>query len=136
MVHALRYEGGFEQNFDKLKPGATTYISSSGSEHKLPPWPGGIDGLRIGYMEKAGKKFAAVRVQHGKLDIILKNPILIDPVRHMGNKRFAPEPTLIADAPAAALLRDVIESNAPQRDELLKVRDQLRDRDRQSSRKA
>ncbi len=61
MHHALMYHGGFERNFTRLQPGARTFLGSDGKEHTLPEWPAEVDGLRVGYMEKPGKRFVAVR---------------------------------------------------------------------------
>ena len=46
--------------------------------HPLPDVPADVDGVRVSYMEKAGKKFCAVRVQSGKNDIPLKHEVLLD----------------------------------------------------------
>jgi len=74
-------------------------------------------------MEKAGKKFAAVRVQQGTNDVILKNELLLDPARHMGHgKRFSPEPTVIDDEAMGTLLGDIMAKNPEQRNELTKIR--------------
>ena len=92
------YHGSFEANFWKMKAGATSFMGSDGSQHEIPDWPEEADGLRIGYMEKAGKRFVAVRVMDDKSDIMLGNELLIDPPSHMGyGKRFSPEPTIIED---------------------------------------
>jgi len=57
-------------------------------------------------------------VQFEGHDIVLKNPVLLDPMRHLGNKRFAPEPTTITDTIAETLLDDMIERNPEQQEEL------------------
>lgn len=116
MQHALMYHGGFESNFSRLKPGATTFLGSDGTEHMIPAWPDEADGLRVGYMEKAGKRFVAVRVVTDQADLVLENELLLDPPSHMGyGKRFGPEPTVIEDEVARQLLRDIIERNPGQR---------------------
>jgi len=123
MRHCLMYHGGFERNFPNLKAGATTFQGTDGSEHQLAAVPPEVDGVRVSYMEKSGKKFAAVRVQQGKNDVVLKNELLIEPARHMGHgKRFSPEPTIIDDEPMASLLSDIMGKNPEQRNELAKVR--------------
>ena len=123
MRHCLIYHGGFERNFPNLKAGATTFQGTDGTEHPLAAVPPEVDGVRVSYMEKSGKKFAAVRVQQGKNDVVLKNELLIDPARHMGHgKRFAPEPTIIDDEPMATFLADIMGKNPEQRNELSKVR--------------
>src|SRR5881397_4013794 len=116
MRHCLVYHGSFERNYSNLKSGATTYEGSDGAQHTLPPIPPDIDGVRVGYMEKAGKKFSAVRVQAGKNDIILEHDLLLDPPSHMGHgKRFGPEPTEINDEAMANLLADIMAKNPNQK---------------------
>jgi hypothetical protein len=123
MHHCLLYAGGFENNFSKLKPGATTFEGSDGSQHPLPQVPPDVDGVRVSYMEKPGKKFVAVRVQSGKNDIVLGHEVLLDPPTHMGHgKRFGPEPTVIGDEPMAALLSDIMEQNPDQKMQLANAR--------------
>jgi hypothetical protein len=125
-MHALMYQGGFEANFPRLKSGARTFLGSDGSERMIPDWPDEADGLRVGYMEKAGKRFVAVRVMDGEEDIVLEHELLIDPPSHMGfGKRFSPEPTLIEDEVARRLLDDIIEKNPDQRAELLVLRGRM-----------
>ena len=67
---------------------------------------------------KIGEEIYAVRVQFEGHDIILKNPVVLDPMRHLGNKRFAPEPTTITDPMAETLLDDMIARNPEQQKEL------------------
>ena len=120
------YHGGFEANFSRMKSGATTFLGSDGKEVAIPQWPSEANGLRIGYMEKAGKKFVAVRVMHGKSDVMLENEMVISPPSHMGHgKRFSPEPTLIDDEPAQQLLKDIAKKNPNQRAELKAIRDRM-----------
>src|ERR1051325_2837306 len=104
MHHAYMYQGGFEANYAALQPGATTYRTHAGSEIPIPPWPAEADGVHVGYMEKRGKKFFAVRVQFEEHDIVLRAPVAIDSLRHMGNRRFAAAPTLVSDDLVSALL--------------------------------
>ena len=118
MHHAYRYNGAFETNYPALKPGATTFVSTDGSERKLTPFPDAIDGIRVGYMEKAGKKFYAVRVQYEEQDIVLPTPVAINPLTHMGNRRFAADPTLVGDEEAEALLDDAIRDNPDKQPDL------------------
>jgi len=118
MNHAYMYHGGFERNFHTLRAGATTYQTRTGAAAPIPEWPAGVDGLRVAYMERRGKKFYAVRVQFDGHDIVLKNPVLLDPMRHLGNKRFAAEPTTITDEVAETLLDDLIEKNPEQQKDL------------------
>jgi hypothetical protein len=126
MRHALMYHGSYEANFSKMKAGATSFLGSDGSQAEIPDWPPEADGLRIGYMEKAGKRFVAVRVMDNKSDVMLGNELLIDPPSHMGyGKRFGHEPTIIEDDTAKQLLNDIIEKNPDQRAELKAIRDRM-----------
>jgi hypothetical protein len=127
MRHALRYHGAFERNFEGLQPGARTFQGTDDSEHELPSWPPQADGIRVSYMEKAGKRFAAVRVEYGDTDVVLRNEVLIEPGRHMGyGQRFSPEPTEIGDEVARMLIDDIIAHNPDQRAELEPIRAELR----------
>jgi hypothetical protein len=112
------YQGAFELNYTALKPGRTTYKSTEGDERPLPEWPKKADGVRVGYMEKSGKKFFAVRVQFEDRDVVLENPVVIDPLRHMNNQRFSAEPTVVNDEGASALLDDIIRDNPEKQPEL------------------
>jgi hypothetical protein len=121
MRHGLMYHGAFERNFDRLGPGTSTYVSTDGTERPLPPWPSDVDGIRVGYMERAGKKFVAVRIQFEDHDVVLTEPLPIDPMRHLGNRRLSPHPTIITDDLASCLLDDTLELNPDQTDELARL---------------
>ena len=123
MRHCLIYNGGFERNFPKLSTGATTFEGTDGTAHPIPDAPSDVDGVRVYYMEKAGKKFAAVRVKNDKQDVVLQHELLLDPARHMGHgHRFAPEPTVVDDEAMATLLNDIMAKNPDQRNELAAIR--------------
>lgn len=123
MRHCLLYAGGFERNFPKLKAGSTTFEGSDGATHPLPDVPAEVDGVRVSYMEKPGKKFVAVRVQSGKNDIPLKTEVLLDPPTHMGyGKRFGPEPTVVDDEAMSVLLADIMAKNPDQKMQLANAR--------------
>ncbi len=123
MRHCLTYHGGFERNFSSLKPGSSSFEGTDGTPHKVLDAPTEVDGVRVGYMEKAGKKFAAVRVQRGADDVVLENEVLIDPPTHMGHgKRFGHEPTVVDDDAMATLLADIMAKNPGQRSALTRVR--------------
>jgi hypothetical protein len=118
MRHALMYNGAFEKNYSDLRPGSTTYKDTDGAVRPLPDWPEKIDGIRVGHMEKAGKKFFAVRVGFDQHDVVLENPVALDPMRHMGNKRFSAGPMILSDDEASALLDDIIRDNPEKQPEL------------------
>jgi hypothetical protein len=112
------YNGAFELNYTGLRPGTTTYKTTDGEERPLPPWPDKVDGVRVGYMEKSGKKFFAVRVQYRDHDIVLENPVALDPLRHMNNRRFSPQPIPVTDDEASALIDDIIRDTPEKQPEL------------------
>jgi hypothetical protein len=126
MLHALMYHGSFETNFPALKPGARTFRGSDGTDRVLGEWPADVEGLRVGYMERAGKRFVAVRVMDDQADIVVAHELLLDPPSHMGyGKRFSAEPTLIEDDAARQLLDDLIARNPDQRSELEAVKSRM-----------
>jgi hypothetical protein len=112
------YNGAFELNYPGLRPGSTTYKTTDGEERPLPLWPDKVDGVRVGYLEKSGKKFYAVRVQYRDHDIVLANPVALDPLRHMNNRRFSPQPIQVTDDEASALIDDIIRDNPDKQPEL------------------
>ena len=118
MRHALVYHGAYELNYDRLERGTTTYTATDGSSRPLERVPDAIDGVVVGYMERTGKKFAAVRVRFEDHDLVLRTPIVLEPMRHMGNRRFSPRPVVIQDDVASALLDDIIAANPDQQTEL------------------
>ena len=72
-------------------------------------------------MEKSGKKFYAVRVQYDDHDVVLENPVYIDPMRHMNNRRFSADPSVITDDEASAMLDDMIRDNPEKQPELAEL---------------
>ena len=118
MRHGLMYQGSFERNYASLTPGARSFVTSAGAEQALPEWPDAVDGVRFGYMERRGRKFLVVRLQFEEHDVVLRTPVVLDRMRHMGNQRFGARPILLSDASASALLDDVIDCNANQRTEI------------------
>ncbi|HVT37778.1 MAG TPA: hypothetical protein VHE78_01915 [Gemmatimonadaceae bacterium] len=126
MSHAYMYHGGFEANYPLIQPGAKTMRGTDGADHALPAWPAEATGVRVGYMEKPGKHFVAVRVVFNRTDLVLKNEVLIDPIVHLGaGKRFSAEPTVVGNAPIRALLDDAIRKNPERRPELEAIRNQV-----------
>ena len=118
MRHGLMYQGGFERNYPELSPGARSFRGSDGTEQMLPDWPESVDGVRFGYMERRGRKFLVVRLQFDEHDVVLRTPVALEPLRHMGGQRFRPRPLLLSDENASALLDDVIECNPEQSTEI------------------
>ena len=133
MRHALMYVGGFERNFSNLTTSTTSFTGTDGKEHPYQPWPSSADGLRIGYMEKHGKKFVAVRVADDTQDVVLKNEMVMVPGEHFGfGTRLSHEPTLIEDDNSVLkMLEDITKKNADDKDvsdELLSIRTRFKAR--------
>jgi hypothetical protein len=127
MRHAIRFEGGFERNFPTLRAGADSYEGDDGSPRPIAAWPPKADGLRFGFMEQPGKRFVAVRVGFGDQEVVLGQPLRIDPDRHMGGRRFSAEPIELDESPASALLGDILDANPDQRAALSGLRERVRD---------
>ncbi len=124
MRHALMYVGGFERNFRNLTTATTTFEGTDGQSHPYTAWPSSADGLRVCYMEKAGKKFVAVRVADGTSDVVLVNEMVMVPGEHFGfSVRLSGEPTLVEDNIAILkMLEDIIKKNVEVSEELLQIR--------------
>ena len=123
------YVGGFEKNFSTLSPSTDAFEGSDGRSHPYAPWPSSANGLRIHYMEKAGKKFVVVRVADGTSDVVLRNEMVMVPGEHFGfGVRLSGEPTLVEDDRAILkLLEDVIKKNADASEQLLPMRARLKE---------
>lgn len=124
MRHALLYAGGFERNRQKLTNTSTSFEGSDGQSHSYPPVPADVDGLRFSFMEKAGKKFVAVRVADGTEDFVLPNDVVLIPGEHFGfNTRLSGEPVVIEDnSTILKLLEDILKKNHDTSEELLRMR--------------
>jgi len=126
------YVGGFERNFPKLTTSTTSFEGTDGQPHPYQPWPQSVDGLRVSYMEKHGKKFVAVRVADEKSDVVLKNEMVMVPGEHFGfGTRLSGEPTLVQDDNAMLkMLEDIIKKNMNMdvSDELLKIRARFKEK--------
>jgi hypothetical protein len=125
MQHVIRYEGSYERNFGTLRSRGNEYEGEDGGRHTAKPWHKG-EGVRFSFMEQPGKRFVAVRVQFGADDVVLRNPVRLDPDRHLGGKRFSGQPVTIDDGPAGALFGDILESNREQEKELRAIRANVR----------
>ena len=112
------YVGGFERNFPNLTTGTSSFTGTDGKEHQYLSWPTSADGLRVGYMEKHGKKFVAVRIGDGQSDVALKNELAMVPGEHFGfGTRLSGEPTLVEDDNAIMkLLEDAAKKNTEHKD--------------------
>jgi hypothetical protein len=124
------YVGGFERNFPNLTTASTTFEGSDGKVHEYAKWPSSATGLRVGYMEKAGKKFVVVRVADGISDVVLKNEMVLVPGEHFGfGVRLSGEPTLVEDdSTMLKMLEDVLKKNHEDSAELLQIRERFKTR--------
>jgi hypothetical protein len=122
------YAGGFERNFPTLTNTTTSFQGTDGKAHEYPAWPASANGLRINYMEKAGKKFVAVRVADGINDVVLKNEMVMVPGEHFGfGVHLSGEPTLVEDSVAIMkMLEDILKKNVEHAEELLLIRTRLK----------
>lgn len=79
-------------------------------------------------MEKAGKKFVAVRVADRTSDVVLANEVVLVPGHHFGfGARLSADPTLVEDdVTILQLLEDIIKKNADTSEELLAMRKRLK----------
>ena len=75
-------------------------------------------------MEKAGKKFVAVRVADSESDIVLHNEMVMVPGEHFGfGTHLSGEPTNIEDNVAIMkMLEDIIKKNMDLGDKLMEIR--------------
>ncbi len=118
------YVGNFELNFPALTTASTSFLGSDGQAHAYPAWPTGANGLHISFMEKAGKKFVAVRVADSAGDVVLKNELVLVPGEHFGfGVHLSGEPVNVEDNIAIMkLLEDIIKRNMELGTELMEIR--------------
>ena len=78
----------------------------------------------MSFMEKAGKKFCAVRVSDGQSDVVLENEMVMVPGEHFGfGTHLSGEPTVVGDDKAMLkMLEDIIKKNRESSEELLLIR--------------
>lgn len=127
MRHAFFYHGAFETNFPTLRTNSSTFKSTDGKDVELPAPPSDVDGARVGYMEKPGKHFFGVRVTDRNADVVLENPVFIEPEQHMGvGKRFGAQPTVVGDEPMLVFLQEAAAKNPAQSHALHAVINRIR----------
>ena len=117
MQHAIGYHGPFDNNFTHLRPGVEFYRTRDGVERPLPRWPKRAEGVRFSFMQK-GRQFLVVRARRGRIDVVVKEPVVLRRNRHMAGKWVGPSPTYLGDESALHLLEDMTASNPSQRDAL------------------
>lgn len=113
MLHGLMVQGSFDANARRLIAGQRTY-ADGGVERELPPWPGAVDGIRFGLLERRAR-LLVVRACFDDIDVILHHPVVLDAVRHLGGgRRPGPEVSCIGDELAERLLDDILAANDDQ----------------------
>ena len=127
MLHAMRFEGGYERNHASLTANATDFEGEDGKRHPLGAWPARANGIHYSIQEQQGKRFFVVRLGYADKTIVLDHPVRVDPDRHMGGRRFSAEPIALEDGPAGMLLGDIIDANHDQAEDLMSLRDTVRD---------
>ena len=75
-------------------------------------------------MEKAGKKFVAVRIADGTADVVLHEEMVLVPGEHFGfGVHLSGTPTMVEDnLVILKLLEDATKKNVAHSDELLQIR--------------
>lgn len=113
MLHGMMYQGSYDANVRVLAPGRETFVEG-GAERALPPWPAAVDGIRFGALERRGR-LLILRVAYADLDVILHQPVVLDPARHLGGGRPpGPEIAPLSDDLAETVLDDVLAVNPDQ----------------------
>lgn len=113
MLHGLMRQGGYDANVRSLAPGATTYVEGSAIV-ALPAWPPEVDGIRFGALERR-RRLLVCRLGFADLDLILHQPLVLDPIRHLAGASRPGEPVaLLDDEHAERLLDDVLAANPGQ----------------------
>jgi hypothetical protein len=114
MKHAVVYHGSMEANHALLEPGVSTFVGTDGQRRALPTVGPSVNGIQFGYMERTGKKRFIVLLRYRGVDLVLANPVSLEPIRHLGGQRLMAAPAAIGDDLATAILDDVIEANPSQ----------------------
>ena len=125
MRHSIGYLGHYDRSFEDLHPEPREYVREDGSLGRVNERPKDVNGVFFGYMECRGKTFVAVRAQYSNLDIILKKPVRLDPIRHTDGKGFGPNPSRFGDESAGRLLADMIAANPAIADQLRQIGSRL-----------
>lgn len=112
MLHGVMRQGTFEANARVLQPGGTTYVVD-GAVRELPAWPASVDGIRFGALERR-RRMLIVRVAFGDQDVILHQPVVLDPVRHLDGRRPEAAVVVVGDDLAERILDDVLAANPAQ----------------------
>lgn len=113
MRHGVMNQGGFEANIRLLAPGRQTVVVD-GAERPLPEWPGDVNGIRFGALERRGR-WLITRLEFADQDVILHHPVLLDAIRHLGGpRRPGANVVLLTDDLAERLLDDILEANGAQ----------------------
>jgi hypothetical protein len=125
LKNAIGYLGRFERSFGDLKPGVNEYLREDGSRGQVDERPQNVDGVFFGYMECDSKRFVAVRAEYEDDDIVLANPVPLQPQRHTDGKSFGPNPSRFGDESAERLLIDMIAKTPDQAQQLKRIAEKL-----------
>ena len=128
MIHTVLYHGRYNLNLDRLREYEGHLhdfkrLDEEGNEWELESPSKNVKGIVFGYMEKGKEglpdtdRFFAVRVE----DVVLRNPIRLEPDLHTDGKWFGPQPSQFEDESARKLLADIIEANPEQSTELMRI---------------
>lgn len=113
MLHGVMRQGAYDANIRSLVPGATTFVDGTGTV-PLPVWPQEVDGIRFGALERR-RRLLVCRVGFADLDVILHQPLILDPIRHLGAASRSSElVAMLDDQYAELLLDDILAANPGQ----------------------
>lgn len=113
MLHGVMRQGSYDANIGSLATGATTFLDG-GATLPLPEWPAEVDGIRFGALERR-RRLVVCRLGFADLDVILRQPLVLDPIRHLGGtSRRGTAVALLDDEHAERLLDDILAANPGQ----------------------
>jgi hypothetical protein len=101
--HVIQYQGPYNENIDRVRGGAQTYLKKDGSEASFRG-PKDATGVRFGLLQKQGDEgFVVARIQFGSVDRPLGHPI--------ESEGIGPNGKLLSKAGALSLLRRAVVAN-------------------------
>jgi hypothetical protein len=114
MLHGVMRQGSYDANIRSLAPGGTTYVDGAATV-PLPEWPPEVDGIRFGALERR-RRLLVCRLGFADLDVVLHQPLVLDPIRHLGGggSRAGERVAVLDDEHAEVLLDDVLAANPGQ----------------------
>jgi hypothetical protein len=101
--HVIQYQGPYNENIDRIRNGAQTYLKRDGSEASFRG-PKDSTGVRFGLLQKHGDEgFVIARIQFASVDIPLDHPI--------ESEGIGPNGKILSRASALSLLQRATVAN-------------------------